>query len=356
MATADPPRSDHRSKPGPVPGLLGRALAWCYEAGLNARNRRFDRGTGITRFDRPVISIGNLSVGGTGKTPMVMHLTRLLLAAGRRPCIAMRGYKSGPGRPSDEAETYRQSLPGIPIIARPDRAAGLRELFSTAEGRAIDSILLDDGFQHRQIARDLDLVLIDATRPPFDGRLLPAGWLRERPSALARAGGVIITHAGAVPDSAVDSISAEVRAAGSKVLAACDHQWSGLDVSTRGEDSAQPTDWLRGRRVFAICAIGNPGLFLESARAASGPLAGSLALRDHDHYTDRTVARLLEQVRAARADVILTTEKDWAKLRAREWDLPVARPRLALRFLSGEQALADLVLRTVAGPPARAST
>src|ERR1043165_360740 len=164
-----------RDRRGPVPGAVGRLLARGYAWEIGRRNRRYDAGRGVVRFDRPVISVGNLSVGGTGKTPMVAHIVGLLLEAGRRPCIAMRGY-AGRGGMSDEAEEYRGRFPGIPIVARANRTLGLIELFSREHetgGQQTDCIVLDDGFQHRRIARDLDVVMVDASRDPFDDALLP---------------------------------------------------------------------------------------------------------------------------------------------------------------------------------------
>lgn len=133
---------------------MARLLTPLYLAELGRRNRRFDRGAGVTRFDVPVISVGNISVGGVGKTPMVMTIAGWLLESGRRPCIAMRGYKAGAGE-SDEAALYRERFGDVPVVAQPDRTAGLRALFAQERvgqasslpgpGARIDCIILDDG-------------------------------------------------------------------------------------------------------------------------------------------------------------------------------------------------------------------
>lgn len=331
---------------GPLPGPAGRIAARVYGAGVARRNRKFDRGDGVITLDRPVISVGNLSVGGTGKTPMVAHLARVLLSAGRRPCIAMRGYGARPGRPSDEAAAYAEQLPDVPVVARPNRTAGLIDLFGTAEGAAIDSILLDDGFQHRQLARNLDLVLIDVTRSPLVDTLLPAGWLREPLTSLRRASGVVLTHAEAASPRAINDLRASVKAAGTRILAVTAHEWTGLDVESSSGAALMPVPWLAGKRVLAVCAIGNPGPFVRAVEKAVGrPLAGSIELRDHDPYEQRTIDRVLAEAQRGRADVIVTTAKDWTKLSMRPWSIPVARPRLALRFLEGEAELRAEVLR-----------
>lgn len=334
---------------GPVPGPLGRLLTIPYTLAINHRNRGFDKRRGVIYFDRPVISVGNLSVGGTGKTPMVAYLARAVFDGGHFPCIAMRGYKAKPGQESDEAATYARALPHVPVVARANRTGGLIDLFATPQGEKIDCIILDDGFQHRQIGRELDLVLIDATRSPFDDRVLPAGWLREPITSLARASGVIITHAEAVDPSTLTTLQTNIDRAGIRLLSICRHSWTTLAIHENGEEREESVNWLARRRVLAICAIGNPHPFLRAVeQAVGGTLVGAVVLRDHDPYNPPTVARILAQARDASADLIVTTEKDWSKLRAGDWPLPIVRPRLHLQFDSGEEALRELVLDTVA--------
>jgi tetraacyldisaccharide 4'-kinase len=348
--------ADDNRRRGPVPGLLGLALSPLYRAAVARNNRRFDAGRGVVRFDRPVISVGNLSVGGTGKTPMVAAILRALLQAGRRPCVAMRGYRSrGANGESDEAEEYRRAFPNVPVVARANRTLGLIQLFGDeyrSQEPHTDCIVLDDGFQHRQIARDLDVVLIDATRDPFDDRLLPAGWLREPLASLRRAGAVVITHAESVQAAdltALDQRIAGLRGRGADAVSR--HAWRGLNVADAGAEREEPVQWLSGKRVFVVCAIGNPGPFLTLAHKAAGSLAGSLVLRDHDPYSAATVGRLIAAASAARAQAIVTTEKDWSKLAqvpATQWPCPIARPRLALTFDRGGDDLIRVVQATVA--------
>ncbi len=345
----------------PLPGPLGRAAAFLYGLAIARINRRFDRGKGVVRFDRPVISVGNLSVGGTGKTPMVRHIVRALLDAGHRPCIAMRGYKGGQGGGgSDEAAAFAREFPGIHIIAQANRTDGLLQLFShehESEAPPSDCIILDDGFQHRQIARDLDIVLIDATRPPFDDRLLPAGWLREPVLSLNRAALIVITHAESGADIAELDRDIASTHGGRGADAITRHAWTGLSVRENGLDSDRPLSWLRSRRIFAACAIGNPAPFLDAAaKAAGNPLAGTLILGDHDPFSPGTILRLIDESRAASADTILITDKDWSKLRAvapSQWPCPIARPKLELTFDRGENSLHEALLITIAqGAPA----
>jgi tetraacyldisaccharide 4'-kinase len=318
--------------------LVGAVFEPLYARAITRRNRAFDLGRGVVRLDRPVISVGNLSVGGTGKTPMVRLLVRELIAVGRRPCVAMRGYGSTPKLEADEAAAHRAAMPGVPIVAQPDRAAGLRALFATEAGAGVDCVVLDDGFQHRRLARDLDVVLIDATRDVFTGRLLPRGWLREPVSSLARAGAVVLTHAESAGEEALARQAAlAARWAPGAVIAAARHEWAGLRVLDESEERVRDAAWLLGRRTMAVCAIGNPRAFVESAeRACGGELAGSVVLRDHDPYAQGTIARVIDAARRADADAILTTDKDWAKLArvpASRWPCPVARPNLEIRLV-----------------------
>jgi tetraacyldisaccharide 4'-kinase len=334
---------------GPVPsavGVLGEPL---YRAALAWRSRRFDRGSGVIRLDRPVISVGNLSVGGTGKTPLVRRIVAHLLDRGFRPAIAMRGYKATPQRESDEAEAHRRALPGVPVVAQADRVAGLIALFATDAGARVDCVVLDDGFQHRRLARDLDVVLLDASRDPFADRLLPRGWLREPVAALARAHAVVVTHAELAPPAVVGGIVERARGVRPDLTAAVSrHRWAAVEVRDEAGQgfSVRPTETLRGRRVLPVCAIGNPEGFLAAARdAAGGRTLAPIVLPDHDPYRETTVQRVIDAARAGGAEAIVTTDKDWAKLSAvpgERWPCALARAVLEIAFDSGEAALLAL--------------
>ena len=343
--------------PGPLPGAIGSCCAAVYRLAMNLRNRRFDRGRGVVHFDRPVISVGNLSVGGTGKTPMVQRLVRVLRDAGRRPAVAMRGYHSpgGDGLSSDEARTYLDEFLALPLVAQPDRVAGLIELFGTEAGDRIDTVLLDDGFQHRRIGREVDIVLVDATRSPFEDALLPKGWLREPVESLARASAVVITHAEAANPDLVAGLEAQIHHVAPRALiASCEHIWSGFTVHRPGGSSeAKHLHWLALQRVFAACAIGNPRAFFDAARRWSPQgVVGTHAYRDHHDFTIAQAQTLAMAVKASAADVLLVTAKDWAKLRALPLrGIPCAVPTLELRWVGGGEAIEKLVLDAKVSDP-----
>lgn len=337
-------------RPSPLPGALralGPILEAAYRVELGRRSRAFDRGRGVVTLDRAVVSVGNLSVGGTGKTPMVRRLVLALRQAGLDPAIAMRGYASRDGL-SDEADEYRRSLEGVPVVAQPNRAQGLLDLFITERGEDIDCVVLDDGFQHRKLARCFDLVLIDATRDPFADHLLPRGWLREGPDALRRAHAVAITRADAADPSRVREIAAKVRQINpALIIAAYRHAWSGLnmhepmDTATGGVISTrqEPVSWLRGKRLGVACAIANPDALLAMVRAivpgAALDPAATVVLPDHDAYDAPALKRVIDLSHASEA--LLVTDKDWSKLarvRPELWGCPVVVPRVEMEAMA----------------------
>jgi len=330
-----------------VPGILGAAAEALYSAAVSRRNRAYDAGKGVTRFDRPVISIGNLSVGGTGKTPMVMHCVRTLLDADVSPCIAMRGYRADKGGESDEASLYLKAFAEVPVVAQPDRIAGLEDLFASERGGPVECVVLDDGFQHRKIAREHDIVLVDASRDPFHDRMLPAGWLREPVASLERAHAVVVTHAEMVEDDDLARLRDQIEHMhGRPPAAVTRHDWAELLVG----DAAEPVEWLQDLPCVAVCAVGNPEPFMRRARQLTkGRLLAEMVLRDHDPYHERTVDRIVEMARGSRARAILCTEKDYAKLArvpAGVWPCPLVRPKLRIVFDHGREAFDEQIVRT----------
>lgn len=343
---------------GPAGTLLGRVAEPFYRAAVALRNRGFDRGRGVHGLPVPVISVGNLTVGGTGKSPMAAWIVRQIQHAGSRPAVAMRGYGARAGL-SDEAEEYRLSLPGVPVAVGADRLSAIRAMFATTSGdgggRGVECIVLDDGFQHRRLRRDLDIVLIDATRDILSNRLLPAGWLREPLESLRRAHTVVLTHMEAADERLVDRLIHRIRAAGGPAdPARCRHEWAGLD-GLRGTDG-DTTVWLRGKRVLSLCAIGNPRPFLARVRREvggdAGEVVGEVVLPDHDPFREGAVAQIIAQARRLDVQAIVATNKDWAKLRSvppDRWPCPVVRPRLTMLFDHGEAQLRARVASVLRG-------
>lgn len=329
-----------------VPGGLGLAMARVYAAEVARRNRAFDAGRGVVRLDAPVISVGNLSVGGTGKTPMVMWVVQRLREMGRHPAIAMRGYGAKRGGMSDEQAEYSARVPGVPVVAQPDRVAGLREV----RGR-FDCVVLDDGFQHRRVARDADIVLVDATRDVFADRCLPAGWLREPVSSLGRADAVVVTRCDLAGREAVGAMEARIRShAPGALVARARHRWVGLeiDASAGGSAATEGVEWLAGRPVVVACGIANPGAFAAQVEGCGARIAARVVLRDHARWTDEDIARVERAVRGS-VDAVVVTMKDWVKLRGRTgiWGVPTARPVVEMDLGASADAMRVLIAGAV---------
>lgn len=297
------------------------------------------------RLDRPVVSIGNITTGGTGKTVLVAELARWLRDAGRTPAVLTRGYK-GDDSPvgSDEAELLRRELPGLAVEADPDRVAAGRRLL--AGGDPPDCFLLDDGFQHRRLARDLDVVALDATMSLHQPlmRMLPRGLLREPFASLARADVAVITRADQVPPEAVERLAERARRANDAIpLLRCRHGVTGIGTP----DGALPPDALDERRYLAFCGIGNPVAFSMTLSRQPGSCADFAAFDDHHAYSADEIAGLVRRARAADADLLVTTTKDHVKLASIESDLPIWTVEVGIDWIDDPTPLREAVLKLV---------
>lgn len=331
----------------PIPGPIGRALALCFGAAVVQRNARFDAGRGVHKPAIPVICVGNISVGGVGKTPMVRRVARTLLDAGLRPAIVLRGYGSRKPDESDEAAEHRAALPGVRVEVDPDRVAAIRRLAGLDAAHRPDCAILDDGFQHRRLARALDIVLIDARRSPWRDRLLPAGRLREPPASLARAGAIVITHADLAGDSEIADVRRGLAATcPNAVVAHAAHVWTGLKRVDGGGDERLPTDWLRGRRVVVACSIGEPGQFISMIERAGATIVDRHLGRDHAAIPPGVLARLAGSLSSGDGAIVVTAKDRERVLRA----LPTVRPptivypELTIDVTEGAEPLDRLVL------------
>jgi tetraacyldisaccharide 4'-kinase len=278
-------------------GAWTKLRAWAYRRGL-VKSKRVE---GI------VISVGNLTTGGTGKTPTALWLALHAADAGQRAAILLRGYGSrgaadSHGQPrSDEAALLRDRLAGRAQLGiGADRVASAEAL---ARHR-VTWFVLDDGFQHFKLRRDVDIVLLDASRPFGNGRLLPAGPLREPRSALGRADIILITrseHAPALETSVRRHTKAPVFYAHARL--------DGLYRSPQRAVALPEADWRRGK-FFAFAGIGNPAAFFDDLGRWGVPLAGTRAFRDHHRYTPKDLAQLERVADEKSVDALVCTEKD----------------------------------------------
>jgi tetraacyldisaccharide 4'-kinase len=298
---------------GPLAAALRGALG-CLEIpyGLivRRRNTRFDNGLArIEKVPAPVISVGNITVGGTGKSPFVAWLARWFLDRSAVVTIISRGYGSRRGQPNDEALELAARLPDVPHLQNPDRVAAARQALA-ANPRQV--LILDDAFQHRRLARDLDIVLLDALEPFGHEHLLPRGLLREPVEGLARAHVIGLSRSDAIDDRRRRQIESRVRElAPTAVWLELAHRPTQL-VSGSG-NSLHLSD-LKGQRVAAFCGIGNPAGFRATLQTLGCEIAGWLELPDHCAYDERQIARLADWLKALDVQHVVCTRKDLVKI------------------------------------------
>lgn len=296
---------------------LARSLLWplsvSYGAIAHLRARAYRAGVlRQRRLDGVVISVGNLTVGGTGKTPMVLRIAERLVGEGKRIGILTRGYRggesssadSGPGAiesTSDEVQLLKARLgPQVAFGVGANRFERGRELAK----QGIDWFVLDDGFQHMQLARDVDIALIDATNPFGGGRVLPAGRLREPRTALSRADIIVITRSDHAP-----AIEAAVRRDSDAPIFYAAPQPGAVRVLRReypGEEDAE----ARSKKLFAFCGIGNPNAFVADLRTWGFHVVGQRFFPDHHRYAPADISKIESDALDAKADGVICTEKD----------------------------------------------
>jgi tetraacyldisaccharide 4'-kinase len=307
-----------------------------YGWAMALRNRLYDCGWKVSqRVGVPVVSVGNLTVGGTGKTPCVESIARFYRAMDLRVSILSRGYGSHDG-PNDEALVLVENLPDVPHLQGADRVVLARIAIKELESEVL---VLDDGFQHRRLARNLDVVLLDATEPWGHGYLLPRGLLRESPRGLCRAGIVLLTRCDQVEAGAVERLRQQVgRWAPGVPVALSSHRpahWINAERRTLELEK------LRGTPAAAFCGLGNPDAFRRTLLDLGMTLRGFRVFPDHHAYARTDVEDLRRWAHEeAMAGVVITTQKDLVKLRLthlgeRElWAL-----RIALRVEEGQDML-----------------
>jgi tetraacyldisaccharide 4'-kinase len=331
---------------GVGPGLQ-RCGLWLlslpYGGVVRTRNWLYDRGWKRSfRAAVPVVSVGNLTLGGTGKTPCVEYVARFYRQLGLRVAILSRGYGSSAGR-NDEALVLEENLPDVPHLQGADRAALAAIAVEELES---EILVLDDGFQHRRLARDLDLVLIDATEPWGHGHLFPRGLLREPPRSLRRAGVVLLTRCDQVDAPRRRALhEAVARIAPGVPVVETRHQ--PRELVNAGQALAD-LERLRQGPLAAFCGIGNPGAFRRTLTDLGGTVTAFRTFPDHHAYTRTDVEDLRSWARQQAAGVVVTTQKDLVKLRLTHLDEhELWALRIHLQIDTGQEAL-DRKLGSVA--------
>jgi len=322
-----------------------------YAAAMAARNLLYDCGViREIRVDVPVISVGNITTGGTGKTPFVRWLILRLCNLGFRPAVLLRGYGRSAGGISDEQAMLRDVLgKDVPVHAEADRVAGARAILR--QHPQLNLLVLDDGFQHRRIARDFDLVLVDACNPFGFDHVLPRGLLREPLGGLRRASAFLITRSDQVDEKRRLQIEATLRGHNhvAPIYTAC-HVHLGLRSagSTLRAAPEMALDLLKSTPYLVVSGIAQPEALERQLRRPGDGYRGHCRFPDHHDYTADDLLKVRQSARAAGANAILVTEKDWVKLRtipaAFDDDPPIWRIDMEIAIPpSAEKGLLDLI-------------
>lgn len=294
-----------------VPALKGMLywLSLVYSLGIRIRNIGYN-----IKFLRsysasvPIISVGNITAGGTGKTPLVIWLCKYLHHQGIKSAILTRGYKTRPGAITDEPALLARACADATVVVNPDRVAGAKKAIYHQSSKVL---VMDDGFQHRRLKRDIDIIVMDATCPFGYDRILPAGLLREPKTSLARASAVVITRADLIDPSKLREVEAEIKRYTPNIpIAKTIHKITGAVGANKQKIGL---DELRDKPVFAFCGIGNPDAFFESLQSHSMKLVGTQVFDDHHIYSIDDMETMASQAKNCGAEIILCTQKDWVK-------------------------------------------
>lgn len=312
-----------------------------YRMAVATRNWSFTKTLKTTHsVEVPVVSIGNITTGGTGKTPFVAWVTQWLRLQGRHPGIVSRGYRSLDDVGNDELRVLEQLCPGVSHVQNRDRIAAARESIATHQA---DVVVLDDGFQHRRLHRDLDIVLVDATNPWGYGHLLPRGLLREPRAALKRADVVVLTRVDQTEDDLLARLRHDVSQVTKAPLAEVAFRPTGLRSLSGASASVEA---LAGKNVLAFCGIGNPEGFRRTLTDAGITIADDamVTFADHHHYTEAEFSTLVQRATSQGAKALITTQKDLVKLDP-TWEsaLPVWALVIGAEVMAGREELESIL-------------
>jgi len=323
---------------GIVPTLLRgglRTLEVPYAAVMSVRNLLYDRRMmPIRQFPVPIISVGNLTLGGTGKSPMVAYLCRDFLKQHLRPGLVSRGYRKTSSEGNDEYREMSLRFPTVPHIQHPKRAKAIEQLLQTEN---VDVIILDDAFQHRQVERNIDIVLLDATAPFGFEHIFPRGTLRESPNSLRRADVVLLTRSDLIDEAQRQRIKQRVLTINPKIAwGETIHVPTSL-VSLDGDLGwrHEPIESIHAQSALAFCGIGNPAAFRTTLERCGVQVMKLVSFPDHHAYTQREIGELWHMANELGTDLILCTMKDLVKLNRPEFaGLSIQAIDIEIQFLT----------------------
>jgi tetraacyldisaccharide 4'-kinase len=316
--------------------LVELPVAWY----VRRKNQAFDQGrAAIHRVDATVISVGNLTAGGTGKTPLVEWIARYLQEQGKPVVLISRGYGARAGTENDEARELTAKLPGVPHLQNPNRVVAARQAVAEHLGSVL---ILDDAFQHRRLHRDLDIVLLDALCPFGYDHVIPRGFLREPAEGLRRAHAVVLSRANLIDAAARSAIRARVsRLAPDGIWAEAIHAPREL-LSHDG--SSQSIESLRGKRIAAFCGIGNPAGFRRTLELAGAEIVDWREFADHAPYNIGQIGSLDAWARESNAESVICTHKDLVKLpKGQMGNKQIQALVVRLEFIAGKEEFAAIL-------------
>jgi tetraacyldisaccharide 4'-kinase len=348
-----------------VRGLLN-LLEFPYFSITSLRNFLYDSGVFPThRLPIPIISVGNLTLGGTGKSPMVAWLGRFFLDQGIQPGIISRGYGQSTNGVNDEFLELAFRLPTIPHRLNRNRVAAARDFLNSQSinSQNIDLLILDDAFQHRKIDRNLDIVLLDALEPLGYEHVFPRGMLRESITALRRADVVFLSRADLIDESQRRKIHDRVIALSPDILwGEIVHEPQSLisiskmktqtenkiekGTEMKMETAIKTTDIsaIRDQRILAFCGIGNPNAFRQTLEYYGANVVELITFPDHHQFKMEDLNKLEQIAQREKVDSILCTMKDFVKIeRIESGSIPIQAVLVNIRFLSGETAFRKLL-------------
>lgn len=335
--------------------MIFSPLGKIYGSVMNARNALYDKGVFKSHaLGAKTISIGNITVGGTGKTPLVAFVAEMLFQSGEKVCILTRGYgRENPKKrivvtdgekiladaknAGDEPFELAEKLVGKAIIiADADRVSAgswAREKFG------ITAFVLDDAFQHRKVKRDLDIVCVDATKPFGNKKVLPSGILREPLENLKRADAIVITRANLVEN--IESLKVEISKYTNAPIFISHNKFSNfteINNSKKTQHSALGT-----RHSLAFCALGNPNNFFEQLQRENFNLTATETFPDHHFYSQKDIEKIEEKAQQTNAEILITTAKDAVKLKDLKMSLPAFTAENEIIF-ENEKGFINLLL------------
>ncbi len=289
-----------------------------YSAVLNIRNALYKSGiVKSTRLPVKVISIGNITTGGTGKTPLVEFSVKYLSEIGKKVAILSRGYGGNSSSQesneivNDECLALKENIQDVPVLAGRDRVKNGKKAINEF---GVDCVVLDDGFQHFKLKRDLDIVVIDALNPFGGGNLIPRGILREPLKNLKRADLFIISHCNQSNEQTIKSIYTTLNRINSDAPV-CESNHSPVHIDNIIDGSILETEWLKGKRIYALSAIGNPESFAFTLKELDADLIRHRVFSDHHNYTQAEIDDVTSEAQSLGAEAIIVTQKDMVKIR-----------------------------------------